>query len=496
MASFGFISFLVPTWCTACRVSTAKRISQQHAAGHVNAAAIHSAGCWGCHQRATRPSAAPPLPVPGASGAPLSSGSNNPAPGVTPAIEENGSTTLFGLDGSGKAVIPSVTQRVPYSLSLNVSAVYDDNTSLSRNGSRGDFYFAVSPVLTLGLDNLANANGNYLHFFYSPVASFYVDSSRNDSLQHLIGLAAQSRFGQFEVGARVSVQILDGTDTASLNPGPGVLPQPGQTAGSQPIYSTGTISQTNLDVSGRSELNLYDASVNVSYLYSDKTSFSGGLQASISDYSSLLSSENLAASLYVNYVYSTKTFLSVGVTGGHTFAESPNPDQDFVQTNVRTSYRYSNKLSLTGSVGAEFVLSDSRGGVEVTPVFELSISYQPDVNTSVSLAGSRGVQSSAVTIAQNFESTAITAGVRRVINNRLTAGITLGYGNAHYVSVADRVNASRDDDYFTVQSTVSISLRPKLGLTLFYEHRENFSSGQSSRSFSNNQAGISLGYTF
>lgn len=428
--------------------------------------------------------------------APLPGNGNGPASDTTSTSGDDGNATLFGLGGNGKAVVPTVTRRVPYSFSLSVSGAYDDNTSLSRKGSGGDFYFSISPSFVFGLDNLVSAEGNYLHFTYSPSISIYLSDGENDSVQHLISLDTQYRFGQFSVGARVSVQILDGTDTAALNPGPGALLQPGQTAGSQPVYATGTINQANLDVSGRSELNLYDTSVNVSYAYSERTSFSGGLGCSISDYSSLLSSENLTGDLYVNYIYSLKTTISAGLTGGHTFVEDPSPDQNFIQANLQASYRYSSKFSLAGSVGAEFLLSNGQSGVDVTPVFTLSATYQPYDSTSLALSASRSIQSSAVLAAQDFESTGLTLSVQHVINSRLSGGITLGYGNSQYISVADNVSANRNDNYVTIQPTLSISLRPGLALSLFYLHRENFSSGQNSRSFSNNQAGFSIGYAF
>lgn len=427
---------------------------------------------------------------------PLPSQGSIPASGAASNSTDNGSATLFGLGGGVPTAVPSVTRRVPYSVSLTVSGVYDDNTSLNRRGSGNDFYFAIAPAFVFGLDNLVSAKGNYLHFTYSPSVSLYLSSSENDSVQHLVSLDTQYRFGQFAVGGRVSVQILDGTDTAAINPGLGTLLLPGQTTGTQTVYSTGTINQANLDVSGRSELNLYNASLNVSYVYSAKTSFSGGFDSSISNYSNLISSANLAASAYINYAYSSKTVISAGLTGGHTFAEAPSPDQNFLQSNLRTSYRYSSKFSLAGSVGAEFLLSDGQSGVDITPVFELSVSYQLDESTTFSLSASRSVQSSAVLSSQDFQSTGLTLSAQRVINSRLSCGVSFGYGNSHYISVRDNVSSDRDDNYLSFQPTLSVSLRPGLALSLFYVHRENFSSGRDRRNFSNNQAGFSIGYTF
>ena len=444
----------------------------------------------------------PPLPAAADGSSPLPAAGSNNAAGTTASPGDSGSAALFGGGpDNGKSILPGSTRRVPYSFSLSVGAIYDDNPFLSQQGPRNgkggaDVYFTLAPSFVFGLDNLVSARGNYVHFTYSPVVSLYVRDSENDSVQHLIGLEAQYTFGRFSVTGRESIQILDGTDTAAVNPGPGAILLPGQTTGSTPVYSTGTINQVNLDVGGRSELDSYDTSLNVGFSYSDKLSLGGGLEYSVSDYSNLISSQNLNGSLSADYVYSLKTVIGVGLSGGRSFVQSPSPSQSFVEPNLRISYRYSDKLSFAGSGGVEFLQSDDRSGLQATPVFSLSGSYRPSEITSLSLSASRSEQNSAVLVAQNYETSAITLNLQHTINGRLAATLMLGYENSTYVSEGRNISASRDENYFTVQPVLSVQLRPGLSVSIFYLHRQSSSAGSSGRSFNDDQIGVSTGFSF
>ncbi len=408
-------------------------------------------------------------------------------------LGDNASQTLFGR---GKSTVPSLTRRIPYSFSISVGGIYDDNTNLSGRNSGGDFYFTITPSFVLGLDNLAAANGNYLHFTYTPSISLYVTRTEDSSIQHLIGLETALHLGQFSLSLRQNVEILDGNNTAATNPGPGAVLLPGQTAGSTPIYTTGNIDQTNLDVSSRSSLDIYDTSVTIGYSYSQKTTLSAGLTYTVDDYSGLISSQNLSGSLFADYTYSSKTSFGFGVTGGRTFVDQPSPDQLFEEFNLRGSYRYSAKIGFAGTAGLELVESDGRSGVTATPVFSLSANYQLSDATSFALSASRSEQSSAVLAAQNFDTTSLSIQINQLVNSRLSAGLTLSYENSRYVSEADKVRADRNENFVTVEPTVNIALRPGLSLNLFYVYRRNNSSGVEGRSFSNNQLGFSVGYAF
>ncbi len=442
------------------------------------------------HTAAPRPQAAS---VPAGADASASLPASDDAQTPNTGLGDNASQTLFGR---GKTSVPSLTRRIPYSFSLSVGGVYDDNTGLSSRETGGDFYFTISPSFVLGLDNLVSAKGNYLHFIYTPTISLYVTQTKDSSIQHLIGLETALHLGQFVLSLRQDVQILDGSNTAATNPGPGAVLLPGQTAGSNPIFTTGTIDQTNLDVSGRSSLNIYESSVTIGYSYSEKTELNAGLSYTVNDYSGLISSQNLSASLFADYSYSIKTSFGLGVTAGRTFVDPPSPDQLFQEFNLRGSYRYSSKLGFAGTIGLEFVESDGRSGVTETPVFSLSADYQLSDTTSFSLSASRSQQSSAVLAAQNFDTTSLSIRINQFVNSRVSAGLTLAYENSQYVSEADNVRANRNENFVTIEPTVNITLRPGLSLNLFYDYRKSNSSGAESRSFSNNQLGFSVGYAF
>ena len=108
----------------------------------------------------------------------------------------------------------------------------------------------------------------------------------------------------------------------------------------------------------------------------------------------------------------------------------------------------------------------------------------------------RSEQNSAVIVDANFQSTSLSLNLQQLINSRLTGVVTLGYGNSHYMSVADGVSVDRDEDYFTVTPSLSVTIRPGVALSVFYVHQLNSSSGSESRGFSNNQGGASISFSF
>src|SRR5205814_1202201 len=128
----------------------------------------------------------------------------------------------------------------------------------------------------------------------------------------------------------------------------------------------------------------------------------------------LFSSQMFSGNLFVNYRYSEKIVIGVGGTGGVDFVDNPNPDHTFEQANVRASYQATGKIAFNFSGGVEFRQFENNSRSEyISPVFELSATYQPFDGTSVTLAGSRRTFNSGVLAGQDFAGTTITASLRQ-----------------------------------------------------------------------------------
>lgn len=357
--------------------------------------------------------------------------------------------------------------------------VYDDNINLERGKSTGDFYFTIEPGITVGFGDIVTRDENYLRLEYTPSIFLFAQNSNNDAVQHVVHAEAQYRLSKLTLGLSQDVQLLNGTD---LN------------------QSTGTgssINQVNLDVSGRTRVNIFVTRLTASYNVSEKTGVSAALENSRSDYNRLISSDTVSGNIFVNYTYSPKIVVGVGASGGYLFSESGNTDQNYEQANVRVSYQLTGKLSTNGSAGLELrqFQGANASGTNFSPVFELAVIYQPFDATTLTLSATRRILSSAVLDGQDYTTTGVTISGRQRFYQRFFVGLTLGYEHSSYFNTIKGSGASREDDYVFVQPTFDLDITRYWSAGLFYLHREN-STSQSSFSFRDNQFGLRTTFTF
>ncbi|HEY3662831.1 MAG TPA: hypothetical protein VGL24_06725, partial [Chthoniobacterales bacterium] len=184
---------------------------------------------------------------------------------------------LEGIVGQAESATP---RRLQYHVSLAVRSVYDDNINLNPSNREDDIYTTIEPTIDVGF---GQADGNYVALTYAPNAFFFVNHSENDALQHIISLTGQYRFPLLTLSLAQDVQILNGT---GLNADTG----------------TGTtFTRTNLDVAGRTRVNIYSTRLNANYSLTGKTFLTAGLDYSLSDYQTLISSSVLSGNVYFNY---------------------------------------------------------------------------------------------------------------------------------------------------------------------------------------------------
>jgi Putative beta-barrel porin 2 len=422
-----------------------------------------------------QPSSLPEIPVE----PPLLIQPTSSAVPPTPAVEINPREPIVQTsEVTGAAQYSSQPRRFHYGMQLGVRGVYDDNINLSEDDGESDFYFAIEPSLTLGLGDIENKDENYLRLDYSPSLLLFSDHSENDALQHLIRLEGHYRFRRLDLTFAEEIQILDGTDIDTVtNP-------------------TAPGSHANVDVSGRTRVNIYNSQLNASYALTGKTSLSAGVTSNITDYAHLISSEVISGNLFINYNYSEKIVVGLGGTFGYDSVEDPAPDQKFEQANVRLSYQATGKLSFTASGGAEFrQFENSSRGQYVSPVFEIGAAYQPFDGTNLSLAVARRILNSAVLARQDFASTNISVGARQRLFQRAYLSVNVGYQNAEYFSTVDFVDANRSDHYYFVEPAVDVTITRFWTIGGYYLHRRDESSDETF-SFTDNQVGLRTVLTF
>jgi hypothetical protein len=375
-------------------------------------------------------------------------------------------------------------RRFQYGLQITLRGVYDDNINISNTNRVSDYYFTIEPVLTLGAGDIKQRVGgqqdNYIRLDYAPALVFFADHSEDDAVQHVIRVGGLHQFARLTLTLGEEIAILDGTDLRSI------------------ADHTAPGSHANIDVSGRTRFQTYNTQLNASYDLSGKTFLSSGVNSLVTHYdsSSLFSSAMISGNLFINYHYSDKTVVGIGGTGGYDIVDQPNPNQTFEQANARLSYQATDKISFNLSGGVEFRQFDHNSrGQYISPVFELSASYQPSDATSITLSGSRRTNNSGVLAAQDYAATIVDFGLRQRFLQRFYVGVNTGYQNSDYFSTVNGVSATRQDNYYFIEPSLDFSITRFWTFGGYYLHRQNDSSTESFR-FNDNQVGARTGLIF
>jgi hypothetical protein len=383
--------------------------------------------------------------------------------------------TLGGETVSSSEIASGQPRRFHYSLRLNIRGVYDDNIFLSHTNRVSDYYFAIEPMLTVGFGDIEGRGENYLRLDYMPSVILFVDHSDQNAVEHLILLEGQYRFSRLTLNLSQEVAILDG---ANLN---------------STLDTTGLLA--NLDVSGRTRLNLFITRLRANYDLTGKLFLNGEFDASIYDYRDFISSQIVSWGLYVNYNVTPKLTVGVGGTFGLDFVEDPNVDQTFEQANFRINYQATGKLGLSASAGVEVRQFDNHRSDHVSPVFELGALYRPFDGTTITLTAGRRILNSGFFADQDFATTYVVGRVQQRLLRRVYLGVAVGYENSDYFATSSGVSATREDDYYFVEPSVDVLITRFLSVGAYYLHREDCSN-LNFFSFYDNQVGVRATFRF
>jgi hypothetical protein len=405
---------------------------------------------------------------------PLSEPSSDEVDFPLPVSRSEAALAVAGEEGGAASAVP---RKFHYKVHVTVRGVYDDNIELSNTNRSSDYYFAIEPGITLGYGDIVGHEGNYIRFDYEPSIFLFVDHDEANAVNHIIRLEGYHSFGRLAMTLDQDIQLLEGANLNTTTDG---------------LSNVGII-----DAGGRNAVNLYTTRLGATYDLSGKTFLSGGLDYSIWDYQdTLISSEYLSGNLFINYNYSPKLVIGLGGSGGYNWVDSPSPNQTFEQANVRMSYQATGKISLSASGGVEFrqFENDTRG-THVSPVYELSATYQPFDGTNITLSGSGRILNSAALAGQDYMATTINAAVRQRLLGRIYLGLTLGYEHAEYFDAINGVNATREDNYYFIQPTVDLTVTRWWTAGVYFLHREDDSSTENF-SFYDNQIGVRTAFEF
>jgi hypothetical protein len=396
-----------------------------------------------------------------------------------------------GLDAVGRSLqaqrdaqaliggpVSESVRRFHYELTIQVAEIYDDNLTLASNNRVHDFYTRIGPALTLGFGDTIVREENFLELYYEADFLIFADHSNFDAVQQVAHLAGQYHF------SRLTVEVVENIQLA-------------ETGDSQLPGFTGTIvNGVNIDTGGRRRINTYATHLSATYELTGKTFLSSAGDYALIDYSGgLTNSKRISGNLFLNYQYSPKLVVAAGGTAGRDVLNQANSNQNFEQANLRASYTPTGKLSASGLVGLEFRQFDTGSHDSVTPVLDLGASYKPFDGTSISIDASRGTQTSAGLLGQDYTSTQVQATAQQRLLQRVVLSFTGGYQNLDYFGALTPTVASRKDNYYFVQPAIDARITNFWYAGAFFVYREN-TSNFSNFGFNDTQVGIRTALKF
>lgn len=416
-------------------------------------------------------------PVLSASGVPAESISSAEPP--LPQDDQLGATVAPAAPVPVAEAVAPTPRRFHLSLLLDARLSYDDNIALAPSGAPklDDFLTRLQGTLIMGLGEL-EGGGNSLRLTYTPTVYLFANHSSYNSLEHLLRLDGSYRFRRLALSLSQNFQSIESANVERL------------------ATTTTTINDASVDVGGRRRLNSYATTANATYDLTGKTSLSGGISYSATDYgASLIDAQNIGATIALDYHYGPK--LSIGLAGsaGRNFVDPPTPDQTFEQVNLRTNYEITGKLSANASAGVEFRQFENGTGGHEAPVFNLGLSYLPFDGTAITLSGSSQILNSATLGGQDFSSTQLTFGIRQRLLRRFSLGLNAGYQNLSYFNTVNGARSGREDNYYFVQPSLDVKVTNFWFVGVYYLHRENDSSA-GVYSFKENQFGLHTALKF
>ena len=197
--------------------------------------------------------------------------------------------------------------------------VWDDNIFISHTNKVSDYYFAIEPVITIGVGDIAGRNRSYLRLDYMPSAILFVDHSDQDAFNQLIHSRGGYSTGRLTLTLSRDIALLQ---SANLNS----------------FFDT-TGLWANTDASAPTRMNIFYTRLTANYALTPKISLQGEFDSPSYAYPGNISDYTVSGGLYVYYNCRPKLSVGIGGTFEYNWVDEPTTDQTFEQVNLRLNYQ-------------------------------------------------------------------------------------------------------------------------------------------------------------
>ncbi len=343
---------------------------------------------------------------------------------------------------------------------VTTAVTHDDNLYLTNKDQVSDVEFSVTPDISLGLGDVRGMNESYAALNYRPTGRVYVDNSGENAIDHDASVSAQYRGGKL------------------------------RTKGDASFVSN---SGSNRELGGRVDENIYAGTVEAAWDVTGKTSVGARAGATNQAYkdSQFSDTSDRFVEGFADYAITGKSTVGVGARAGNIVTDGSG-DQDYGQVFVRGQTQIAEKLGLSAKVGAD--RREVGKAMEINPIVEAAINYQPREGTSIEVAPYTTLNPSTINPGESYVRTGVNASVKQRLGKRFYVKVDGGYEKADY-SASEGTAESRTDKYFYVRPAVGYEFKENLSAELYYRHNTN-SSSEEQFGYDQNQVGASLNYKY
>jgi hypothetical protein len=206
-------------------------------------------------------------------------------------------------------------------------------------------------------------------------------------------------------------------------------------------------------------------------------------------------STELSAQNWFHYQFSNRLDAAVGVGLGYVTID-PGADMSYIRPQARIGWRPTEKLSFDVHGGSDQRRFRTATGEKMSsPNYGGSAYYQPFQTTTLSVSGGRGITPSFFA-GQVNESTSWSVGLNQRLLQRFNFNASTSRRRTDYLTVgAGGVAIAREDtsNSYTLRLGTSFLRRGSIGV--FFQNTRN-RSDETIYSFSSNQVGLEVGYSY
>jgi hypothetical protein len=303
-----------------------------------------------------------------------------------------------------------------FATGIGLSSAYNSNILLSKDDPESDITFSLSPTLNYTTDPEGSAR-MALSATYAPTGNVSLSNSEYSSFDQSGSVSMIISGSRTTISAFAGISQDSGVDSLAVSEG----------------FLTGTA---------------VSLGIQMGYQLAPRTSISAGLSSSITDYGDGSAVDFNGYSLNLGGSWAATERLNFGPSLSYSTSSSDNSNTGDIDTwgaSIVASYKVSEKIQVSGSIGAQFSNYSQEGGSgDFSPTVSLNANYQIDELWSWNGSIHPGIIPSPTQASYSINAWSISSGLNRsLLIGSLGMGVDMQF--SYYESIGP-VSTSQDGE--------------------------------------------------